>query len=152
MRDSRGTNEINPARSQGKTKASRATKCVKRTESTKMTISMFHELTHRTLFVCHGHVRPCRLNANDHGADAGDDRPLSGGPQGPREDLRGSRNALPRCWWAEAWWTSEWAEVILFKKKKRNKKHAATGPRFYRHSLFIYAAKTSLFLRSAITH
>lgn len=33
MRDSRGTNEINPARSRWKTKASRATKCVKRTEN-----------------------------------------------------------------------------------------------------------------------
>lgn len=33
MTDSRGTNEINPARSRWKTKASRATKCVKRTEN-----------------------------------------------------------------------------------------------------------------------
>lgn len=59
-----------------------------------MTISMFHELTHRTPFVCHGNVRPCRLNANDHGADAGDARPLSGGPQGAERGFEGEAEML----------------------------------------------------------
>lgn len=55
---------------------SRVTKCVetaKKNEQVKSqsaTVTMFHQLTHRTLFVCHGRERsrPQPLNASDNGA------------------------------------------------------------------------------------